>query len=158
MATVIGLCCLTLASSCGRSKAMPEIQGKLPVIPVQGKVTVNGVPAADVELTFYPFRPFPKGSAPMLPHARTGEDGSFGISTYGVTDGAPAGKYRVTASWKSSGDGRVSREQQDDADDKLPDVFQNPRKTRLRAEVKEGEENDPLTIEISDVKQASAAQ
>jgi hypothetical protein len=156
-AIAIGLCCLTLCSACGRSKAMPEIKGKLPVFPVQGKLTFNGEPAADVDLMFYPIEEFPKGSAKILPRARTAEDGSFGVSTYGVTDGAPVGKYRVTASWKSAGLGAVSQEQRDDSEEKLAPVFQNPRITRLRAKVEEGENNLP-TWELSIPQQASASR
>ncbi len=154
----IGLCCLTLASSCGRSKAKPEIQGKLPVFPVQGKVTFNGQPIAGADLMFYPVDGYPKGSSKTLPRARTDEEGAFGVSTYGVTDGAPAGRYRVTASWKPAGEGRVSREQQDDAEERLPNAYQNPRVTRLRAEIKEGEENVLPTIELSDPRQVSEAR
>lgn len=153
----IAFCSLTLAASCGRSKAMPEIKGKLPVVPVQGKLMLNGQPVAGADLMFYPVGGFPQGSSSILPRARTNEDGEFGVSTYGVTDGAPLGKYRVTASWKMAGDGRVSREQQDDSDEKLPELYQNPKSTRLRVEVKEGEEN-VQTLEISDQKQASASQ
>jgi hypothetical protein len=152
----IAFCSLTLAASCGRSKAMPEIKGKLPVFPVQGKLTFNRQPVPGADLMFYPVGGFPQGSSSILPRARTNEDGEFGVSTYGVTDGAPVGKYRVTASWKMAGDGRVSREQQDDSDEKLPEIYQNPKVTRLRVEVKEGEENVP-TFEITDQKQASAS-
>ncbi len=134
---------------------MPEIKGKLPVFPAQGKLTLDGAPVAGADLIFYPIDGFPKEASKILPHARTDEDGAFGISTYGITDGAPAGRYRVTASWKNPGEGTFSREQMDSAEEKLPQAFQNPRITQLRVEVKEGETNELPTLEISSQKPAT---
>jgi hypothetical protein len=134
---------------------MPEIKGKLPVFPAQGKLTFNGEPIVDADLTFYPIEAFPKDASKILPHARTGEDGAFGISTYGITDGAPAGRYRVTASWKDPGEGTFSREQLDGSEEKLPQAYQNPRITQLKVEVKEGETNELPTLEISSQKLAT---
>jgi hypothetical protein len=133
---------------------MREIQGKLPVYPVQGKVTFNGQPIAGAFLMFHPIDKLPQGSSTMLPRARTGEDGSFGVSTYAVTDGAPAGRYRVTVSWKGTDEASFSQEQRDELPERLPTIYQTKRTTRLWAEVKE-EDNVLPTYEISDPRQAS---
>jgi hypothetical protein len=152
----IAFCSFTLAASCGRSKSM-EIKNKLPVFPVHGTVTINGKPAPEASLTFLPIDPFPKDAAINVPRAITGEDGSFVVSTYGSGDGAPAGRYRVIASWKGSQAG-VHGEQREDLPELLPKNYQNPRGSRLRAEVKAEGENELPTFKIADAQEPAAPQ
>src|SRR6478736_1752146 len=63
--------------------------------PVSGQVTYDGKPAAGVRVYLMPT------SAPMVPvipanpHAVTGPDGRFKLSTYADGDGAPEGGYQV---------------------------------------------------------------
>jgi hypothetical protein len=154
MAVAIAFCSLTLAASCGSSKKMPEIKGKLPVFPVQGKLTAQGKPLAGAFLVFYPIRDLPEGSAKTLPRARTLQDGTFSVSTYGANDGAPAGKYRVTVSWKGFDEGVTSQETRDSMPEKLPANYQNSRRTKLRAEIAEGENSLP-DFDLTDVQVAS---
>src|SRR5262249_13827201 len=73
----------------------------------------------------------------------TNEDGTFRVSTYGLEDGAPAGKYRVTVSWKGpaigpSGEVGVVGDE-DDRPEKAPTAFRNPNFSRLKVDVTEGE-------------------
>jgi len=149
---------LTLASSCGRSRAPQQFKGKLPVFPVHGKLTLNGEPLAGAFLMFYPIDGFPEGTPNIPPRARTGPDGEFSVSTYGLVDGAPTGRYRVTASWKGNNDSEetVTQEQRDEFPEKLPPRFQNMRATPLRAEVQEAETDLP-TLEIA-IPQQPATQ
>src|SRR5689334_6662664 len=65
--------------------------------PVQGKVVVDGQPAANVMVRFNPL-----GDTSPLPLASqgiTGSDGTFTLSTHQTADGAPAGQYAVTFQW-----------------------------------------------------------
>jgi hypothetical protein len=138
----MGLSCVVFASSCGKSK-VPEIQGKLPVFPVKGKLLVDGKPLANANLVFHPTTPFAKEASQFLPHARTKEEGAFSLSTYSDNDGAPAGKYRVTVSYRGNHqNGRTNEEP-----DLMPSVYRNARATALKAEVKE-EDNDLPALEI----------
>ncbi|HXG12520.1 MAG TPA: hypothetical protein VNK04_22380 [Gemmataceae bacterium] len=86
-----GLVGLTVAlASCGT-------KGRLPVYPVKGKVLVDGKPAKDAFVNF-----FPKdtgGREPYAPYAQTNENGEFTLSTYETGDGVPAGEYDVTITW-----------------------------------------------------------
>ncbi len=41
-----------------------------------------------------------KAAGMARPYARTDEHGQFTVSTYGMNDGAPAGEYQVSVSWK----------------------------------------------------------
>lgn len=62
--------------------------------PVSGVVTYNGKPVANADISFFPEdQSFPDV---VRPKAKSGEDGTFVISTFGGGDGAPAGNYKVT--------------------------------------------------------------
>ena len=137
----IGLCCLSLASSCGRSK-VPEIQGKLPVFPVKGTVLLDGKPLANANLVFHAMTPLPKDASRILPRGRTSEDGGFTLTTYTDNDGAPAGKYRVTVSYRGNHQNSRTNEEPE-----LLGAYRNPRTSVLRAEVQEGD-NDLSPFEI----------
>jgi hypothetical protein len=144
----IGLCSLVLASSCGGPK-LPEIQGKLPVFPVKGSLLVDGKPVAQAQLVFHPTAPWPKDASQFLPRARTSDDGTFTVTTYADADGAPAGTYRVTVTWRGEGD----EEQQRTEDDPnlIPPMYHVPRLTKLRAQVEEGENTlPPFEVKITE--------
>ena len=88
---VLVACASLWLNSCGRSN-------RLPVYPVKGTVLVDGKPAKGVQLSFWP----ENGAADVgaySPQAETDENGAFVLSTYEPGDGAPAGKYSVTARW-----------------------------------------------------------
>lgn len=74
--------------------------GRLKVLPVSGKLLVNGRPAAKAEVFFHPVD---KSGAreSIRPFAQVQADGSFRLSTYDTFDGAPAGQYQVTVVWPS---------------------------------------------------------
>jgi hypothetical protein len=138
----VGLCCLSFAASCGGPKLKP-IKGQLAVVPVTGKLMMNGEPLADAQICFYTTEPLPKGTSSIRPHATTEEDGSFRVSTYGSQDGAPLGKYSVTVSWKGPAVGPAGEVgvagDDDDRPEKVAPAFRNPRMSRIRVEVTEGE-------------------
>lgn len=64
--------------------------------PVEGRLTVSGIPAAKAHLAFHPIDPTLSG---MTPVAVTGPDGRFRLTTFTTGDGAPAGEYVVTVIW-----------------------------------------------------------
>ncbi|HEY1598060.1 MAG TPA: hypothetical protein VGG64_00560 [Pirellulales bacterium] len=91
----LGVWALTLgtvltSAGCGQS-APPRV----PVFPVQGKVSVNGKPAAGALVILHP-----KGD-PSKPSARAAvkPDGTFEATTYAPADGAAEGDYVVTVEW-----------------------------------------------------------
>ena len=99
------LVCLTVGllacfSQLGCSNASPE--SNLTLVPVKGKVTVNGVPLADAQVTF-----FLEGTPPAGYYgsgAKTKADGSFELTT-GGSSGAVAGMYKITVSKLAQVDG-----------------------------------------------------
>jgi hypothetical protein len=136
----IGLLATSLSAGCGKSR--PEIKGKMPVFPVKGKVMIDGQPMAGATVLFYPTQDFPKGSAQQRPRAVAGDDGTFQVSTYDNNDGAPAGEYRVTISWKGDTQG-LNNEQQADLPEKAPETVLHARTSKLRVEVKNGDNSLP---------------
>jgi hypothetical protein len=84
---------------------------KEPVYPVKGQLYYREKPAGGAVVWLYP------ADAPEINKLNPGnevrptgivqEDGSFELSTYGVNDGAPAGRYKVTVMWnKKTKDGK----------------------------------------------------
>jgi hypothetical protein len=78
----------------------------LPVFPVQGELRYNKEPAAKALVIFTPqentdAKNWPNG----YPRGVVKEDGSYKLSTYGETDGAPAGEYAVTVLWLENVEG-----------------------------------------------------
>jgi len=141
----IGLVSVTLSSGCGKSA--PQIKGKLPVFPVQGKLLIDGQPMANATIILNPVRKWPNGTAPQRPRAFAGSDGTFKVSTYSNDDGAPAGDYKVTISWKGDVSG-VTSEQQAELPEKAPASFQEARSSRLRIKVNE-EKNELPTWDLA---------
>jgi len=65
-----------------------------PTFAVTGKVTLDGKPAASASVVFHPVGAV--GPADVKPHGTVNTDGTYTLSTYGGSDGAPAGDYLVT--------------------------------------------------------------
>jgi hypothetical protein len=131
---------MTLSSGCG--KGPPPIKGKLSLFPVSGKLLMDGQPMTQATILFHPVRKYPDGAAPQRPRAVVESDGTFKVSTYGNADGAPAGDYKVTISWKGDVTGATSEEQAA-LPEKAPETFQQPRSSRLRIKVNEDKNELP---------------
>ena len=89
------LCLCLLAAGCGGGVK----EGRLPLHPAGGKVSVQGQPAGGVLVLLYPAEGSPAAKAGVIPSATTKEDGTFQLSTYGQDDGAPEGGYSVAIQW-----------------------------------------------------------
>jgi len=63
-------------------------------VPVSGFVMLKGKPAAGCLVQFHPA--FDIGEIKFIPHAETGADGKFTLSTGVTGNGAPPGDYVVT--------------------------------------------------------------
>jgi hypothetical protein len=137
----IGVLAVTLSAGC--SKGPPPIKGtKLSLYPVTGKLLMDGQPMTRATIIFHPIKEWPKGTATSRPRAVVDKDGTFKVSTYANADGAPAGDYKVTISWKGEGKG-LSGEQLDDEPEKAPEIFQEPKRSKIRVKIKEGDNTLP---------------
>lgn len=86
----LGLILLNVVG-CGAAPKLPSET----VVPVSGKVTIDGKPEAGVQVVFTPIRDNrqSRGGAGV-----TREDGSFQLQNFEKKDGVPVGHYAVTIS------------------------------------------------------------
>jgi hypothetical protein len=89
--TALSFLVLTAVGGCG--------SGKVKTVPVEGIVTLDGVPVKGATVTFTP----PAGAQGTAPATGiTGSDGVFHLTTHTTGDGAAPGDYVVTISKKST--------------------------------------------------------
>ncbi|MBN9521708.1 carboxypeptidase regulatory-like domain-containing protein, partial [bacterium] len=77
-----------LAVGCGDKK--PGEVEKLPTQPARGFVKYKGAPVKDASVSFQSL------DGKVSANGKSDGVGSFTLSTYGQSDGLPAGKYKVT--------------------------------------------------------------
>jgi hypothetical protein len=112
------------------------------VVPVTGRVLVNGEPP---ERALVVLHPVGGAAGAIRPHAEVGPDGRFTVSTYATNDGAPPGEYLVTVEWW-----RHSGRSGDDSPptNRLPPRYAVPQTSGLHARVGNGPTDLP-TFELS---------
>ncbi|WP_020476042.1 hypothetical protein [Zavarzinella formosa] len=71
--------------------------GKPTLYPVSGQINVKGKGAGFAHVVFHPDQVNDKIPRP---YAKTDADGKFTLTTYTTGDGAPAGSYKVTVTWR----------------------------------------------------------
>ena len=108
--------------------------------PVRGQVLVDGKPAHGVTIIFHPLSN--ADPHPVQPSAIVDADGSFELHSYVVQDralkdGAPAGQYQVSCIWYPP-DLQQYLGRMENLPDKLQGKYADPKKSGLRAEVREG--------------------
>jgi hypothetical protein len=91
-AYVVGL---LLMAAAGCAKQDPN---RLPVFPTKGQVTFQGRPAAGALVVLHPKVATPQNES-IRPRAYVKEDGTFELSSYESSDGAPVGDYAVVLVW-----------------------------------------------------------
>jgi hypothetical protein len=137
VAGVAVLVALAFLAGCGTG------DGKRPVFPVAGKVLVDGKPATDAYLVFYP-----TNSADTLapkPTAVADEQGNLVVTTYVTGDGAPAGEYKVGIEWPKMVNqfGRIQR-----GPDQLGGKFKDSATSKWTVRIANG----PNTLPDFDIK------
>ena len=124
-------------SGCGKAKEPWETTH-----PVSGLVTFKGKPVADAELSFFPEdKTYPES---VRPRAKSGPDGKFSVWTYEQGDGAPAGRYKVTAVHFEVG---LSKDTVITKPNDLPAKYSRLETTDLVVEIK-GEESELPAINL----------
>jgi hypothetical protein len=130
----VALLTCMLMVSCGKSG--DRVKGvRLPVYPAKGKLMMGDEPVPNATLTFHPVKKFPREVAQIRPSAHTNKDGTYEVSTYGSNDGAPAGDYSVTVSWR----GAEPNLRNEEEDELAPVQFRNATTTGFKTTLKEGE-------------------
>ena len=128
---------LILCYGCESSDVRPDLQR------VEGKLTINGEPAAGAVMVFYPAQGKEFDSRGSRPRAKVDEQGMFQLTTYQSGDGAPAGEYQVGILWFDDPDSSKPW-------NKLGKRYADPEKSEISVTVEEG--NNQLTpIELENV-------
>jgi hypothetical protein len=73
---------------------------KLSVYPVTGKVLLDGTAPEGAAVVLHPL----DDSLTIRPRGVVGADGTFRLTTYLPSDGAPIGEYKLTVQWNKSVD------------------------------------------------------
>ncbi len=124
---------------------------RLETFPVQGRVLVDGQPAAGARVTF-----IPQGGSEAFrrerPIATTDPDGNFSLTTFLRGDGAPAGEYVVTVKWRTQAVAQGTQPIDEErrrapAEDRLGGRYRNPEVSALRATIRPEENQlDPFEL------------
>lgn len=108
------------------------------VVPASGQITFEGKPVEGAQITLTPV----SGEFPntVRPSATSITGGTFILGTYGATDGAPAGEYKVSAVWfktVNSGGSMVR------GDNVLPGKYANADTSGITVVINDTETNIP---------------
>ncbi|MEY4612707.1 MAG: hypothetical protein RL179_680 [Planctomycetota bacterium] len=129
-------------SGCGSDA--PKGPEKLSTTPVDGIVILNGKPAAEVSISLH------HSEGKVAPRGMSDKDGKFSISTYGKDDGAPIGKYKVTAAknmTKEISPGVLAPPPPGGFKSDIPAKYESVNSTDISVEIKAGEKNS-LKIDL----------
>lgn len=122
----ISLAATVIAATSGCSAK--KVEGRKDVFPVHGKLLVDGQPAPGAMLVLHPV-----GGAydAERPTAIVAGDGSFDLTTYVGSDGAPPGEYIVTAQWYLS----ANNEAPGPWPNVIPERYARPESSDLRVQI-----------------------
>ena len=121
---------------------------RVPVVPVQGNVTVNGSAEAGIVIRCVPVGPFEPQSLANSLGGRTDEDGDFSLGTYEVADGVPPAEYALTFTWPEMSIRKQSRADEAKSD-RLKGKYSKPETSAVKFKVVEGE---PVVLDPIDLK------
>ena len=112
-----------MLAGCGEA---PE--AKVPVIPVQGTLTVEGEKVEGARITLHPQgHPIPEG---RVAAGQTKADGTFEVSIYDEPKGIPAGEYVGTVVWYKPVDGSTGP-------NVIPKSYTSPDTSPIKVSVKD---------------------
>jgi hypothetical protein len=117
-----------LLCSCSRSD-------QTPVQPVQGRVLVDGKPAAQALVTLHPRN---GASSTSRPSGLTDARGNFRLTTFRQGDGAPEGEYVAAVTWFRAVPGRGAGDEKFTTRNFLPGRYANPATSRLDVTISRG--------------------
>jgi hypothetical protein len=113
---------------------------RTPVYPVRGQVLLNGKPLARAVIVLHGESTATKD---LRPSAQTDSDGRFLLTSFETGDGAPAGAYQVSLTCYSASSKASAVEGDYSVRNVLPARYSNPATSRLRVDVKSGDNELP---------------
>jgi hypothetical protein len=103
---------------------------------------INGQPAHGARVVLHPTTGKSFDRRGSRPQATVGQDGSFELTTYGESDGAPVGTYDVSIFWLKNPAGV------NPGPDRLGQRFSIPGKSGVRLTIQRGENQlDPIRLD-----------
>jgi hypothetical protein len=137
-AALLGAAVVGLAlTGCGRAPG-----NRTPLHKAAGKISFDGQAPAGALIVLHPAGGSPKES--LKPTAQVQPDGTFRLSTYETGDGAPAGDYVVTVSWRravQTDEGYLP------GPNVLPPKYASPATSDVVVRVREGDNDlEPITL------------
>ncbi len=138
------ICALLVANLVGCG---PKYPNEKEVFKITGKVTVDGKPVPEVQISFHDVRGVDT-KQPTYPQGFTDAEGNIRVSTYADGDGAPAGEYKVTFLLQEYN--LISRSY--GGPDKLNGKYKDPQKTPISITIAKGEKNDLGLVELTTKK------
>jgi hypothetical protein len=130
------LLAVAAAAGCGDRRYDP-----VPLHRVRGTLLLDGAPLPGAVVRFHPADPG-LAAAGLVPAGRTGDDGSFELTTYEDRDGAPAGDFVVTVVLP----GPRGKGPPGPPADRFGGRHADPRKSKLRAAVRPGDDALPPLV------------
>lgn len=126
-----GLFCLAVLGC--KKNEYPRVD----VHPVRGSVQLQGRPVGGARIVLHPLE---ETGTDLRPRAVTAADGTFAVTTFEEHDGAPVGRYQVTISWRqpTEKEAELKEEDQDQAPERLPVRYQQPRNSGIEIRVQAG--------------------
>ena len=119
---------------------------QLPVIPVQGKVLLDGEPAAGAYVEFVP-QNSTEAMRTMRPVSSVDENGEFVLSTYAGGDGIPEGEYNVFVRWPTP-DEMTEPDSYPENWEALREIYGDPANPRFDATIQKPEDSEIEVIVI----------
>jgi len=115
------------------------------LVPVSGRVLVDGKPAAGAAIVFHP-ADAANGTHPV---AQADANGDFRLTTIRSGDGAAPGAYRVTLTWYVSPPRKKGLEgEESPVRNLIPDKYARSESTPISTTI-HSDTNEPVRIEIS---------
>ena len=138
--TCLGLPLLFLVGSlisCGGGD-----ENRVPVLPVKGKILLDGEPAVGAYVEFIQKNPT-AATTNISPTSSVDENGDFLLSTYAMGDGIPEGNYHVLVRW-STPDEMTDMDTYPENWEYLSEVYGDSENPRLGATIRRPAEDETL--------------
>ncbi len=141
------VCAIFCSASCSGQRSGPKIK-KVPVVPVQGTIKVDGNPEAGVIVRCVPLGSFEPNELKNALGGRTDEDGNFTLGTYEIADGVPPSEYALLFVWPPQTLKRQSRAEEEKSD-RLKGKYSTVANALVKIKVEDG---NPLVLDDIELK------
>ncbi len=119
-------------------------ENRVPVLPVKGKVLLDGEPAVGAYVEFIQKNPS-SATKNISPTSSVDDNGDFLLSTYAIGDGIPEGNYDVLVRWPTP-DEMTEVDTYPENWEYLREVYGDSENPRLEAKIQKPSEDEDIKI------------